>query len=213
MKKLMLALAALALMATAGFASTGVAVMWSTAYGIYDHAAGDLTSTTTGGILDSYGITWQLIYSINGVAEAPDASNGANGWVSLTGDDTVWATRTFSQDSGSASDGTEWDLFVYYVSGDQQYINTAWLAGDVGYIYQRVYEGAPAELSYYFDSTPVALDADPITVQENYTEGSSSASAGVQPDQQIPSAPIPEPATMALLGLGALTMAIRRRRA
>ncbi len=213
MKKLMLALAALALMATAGFAATGVAVMWSTAYGIYDHAAGDLTSTTTGGILDSYGITWQLIYSINGVAEAPDASNGANGWVSLTGDDTVWATRTFSQDSGSASDGTEWDLFVYYVSGDQQYINTAWLAGDVGYIYQRVYEGAPAELSYYFDSTPVALDADPITVQENYTEGSSSASAGVQPDQQIPSAPIPEPATMALLGLGALTMAIRRRRA
>ena len=36
--------------------------------------------------------------------------------------------------------------------------------------------------------------------------------AGIQPDTQVPAAPVPEPATMALLGLGALTMAIRRRR-
>ena len=82
----------------------------------------------------------------------------------------------------------------------------------MGYIFQRVFEGAPAVNSWYFDSTPVALDADPITVQENYTEGSSSASEGVQPDQQIGGA-VPEPATMGLLGLGALVMAIRRRRA
>ena len=213
MKKLMVALAALALLATAGFAATGVAIQWDTAWGIYDHAAVDLTSTTTGGILDSYAITWQLIYSVNSVAEAPDASNGANGWVSLTGDDEVWATRTFVQDDGSASDGTEWDLFVYFAgTGDIQYNDTTWAAGDVGYIFQRVFEGAPAAGSWYFDSTPVALDADPITVQENYMEGSSSASAGVQPNQQINGA-VPEPATMGLLGLGALVMAIRRRRA
>ncbi len=210
MKKLMVALAALALLATAGFAATGVAIQWDTAWGIYDHAAVDLTSTTTGGILDSYAITWQLIYSVNNVAEAPDASNGANGWVSLTGDDEVWATRTFVQDDGSASDGTEWDLFVFYQSvGDRQYLDTTWSSGDVGYIFQRVFEGAPAVNSWYFDSTPVALDADPTTVQENYIEGSSSASSGVQPNQQV----VPEPATMGLLGLGALVMAIRRRRA
>ena len=88
MKKLMLALAALALMATAGFAATGVAVQWTTSWGIYDHAAVDLTSTETGGILDSYAITWQLIYSLDNVADAPDAGNGANGWVS--NDDEVW---------------------------------------------------------------------------------------------------------------------------
>ncbi len=213
MKKLMLALAALALLATAGFAATGVSVQWTTAYGIYDHAAVDLTSTTTGGILDSYAITWQLIYSVNSVAEAPDASNGANGWVSLTGDDEVWATRTFVQDDGSASDGTEWDLFVYFAgTGDIQYNDTTWLAGDVGYIFQRVFEGTPAVNSWYFDSTPVALDADPVTYQESYIEGSPSASEGVQPDQQMGGA-VPEPATMGLLGLGALVMAIRRRRA
>ena len=209
MKKLMVALAALALMATAGFAATGVAVQWTTLWGIYDHAAVDLTSTTTGGILDSYAITWQLIYSLDNVADAPDASNGANGWVSLTGDDEVWATRTFAQDDGSASDGTEWDLFVFYASGNRQYTDAAWASGDVGYIFQRVFEGAPAAGSWYFDSTPVALDADPPTYQSNYIEGSASASAGVQPNQQV----VPEPATMGLLGLGALVMAIRRRRA
>ena len=211
MKKLMVALAALALLATAGFAATGVAIQWDTAWGIYDHAAVDLTSTTTGGILDSYAITWQLIYSLDNVADDPSLANSANGWVS--NDDEVWATRTFAQDDGSASDGTEWDLFVFYQNvGDRQYTDVAWAAGDVGYIFQRVFEGAPAAGSWYFDSTPVALDADPITVQENYMEGSSSASAGVQPNQQINGA-VPEPATMGLLGLGALVMAIRRRRA
>ncbi|MBP9572208.1 MAG: PEP-CTERM sorting domain-containing protein, partial [Kiritimatiellae bacterium] len=34
---------------------------------------------------------------------------------------------------------------------------------------------------------------------------------GVQPNQQV-AGPIPEPATMSLLGLGALAMALRRRR-
>ena len=207
MKKLMVALAALALLATAGFAATGVAVQWTTSWGIYDHAAVDLTSTTTGGILDSYAITWQLIYSLDNVADDPSLANGANGWVS--NDDEVWATRTFAQDSGSASDGTEWDLFVYYASGDRQYTDVAWAAGDVGYVFQRVFEGAPAAGSWYFDSNLIALDADPTTYQESFTEGSSSASAGVQPNQQV----VPEPATMGLLGLGALVMAIRRRRA
>ena len=210
MKKLMLALAALALMATAGFAATGVSVDWTTLWGVYDHSAVDLTSTTTGGILDSYAITWQLIYSLDNVADAPDAGNGANGWVS--NDDEVWATRTFAQDDGSASDGTEWDLFVYYASGDTQYNDTTWAAGDVGYIFQRVFEGAPAVGSWFYDSTPVALDADPVTFQTSNLDQAGGGTAGVQPNQQIGGA-VPEPATMGLLGLGALVMAIRRRRA
>jgi hypothetical protein len=64
------------------------------------------------------------------------------------------------------------------------YNDTTWLAGDVGYIFQRVFEGTPAVNSWYFDSTPVALDSDPVTYQESYIEGSPSASEGVQPDSR-----------------------------
>jgi hypothetical protein len=58
----------------------------------------------------------------------------------------------------------------------------------------------------------VALDADPATYQSSYLDAAGGMTSGVQPDQQITAAPIPEPATMGLLGLGALVMAIRRRR-
>ena len=76
-----------------------------------------------------------------------------------------------------------------------------------------MYEGAPAVNSYYYDSTPVALDADPITYQDVAIDATGGGTAGIKPNQQIPGAPVPEPATMGLLGLGALVMAIRRRRA
>ena len=213
MKKVLFALAVLALAAGSGFAATGVAIQWSTQWGIYTDTATDLSGSSDY-ILDSYAITWQLIYSVNATAGAPDLGNSANGWVS--GDDTVWATRTFNQGNGASievGDDTVWDMAVYYVSGNRQYLDTGWVGGDVGYIFQRVYEGAPAVNSYYFDSTPVALDADPITVQENYIDVTGGGTAGIKPNQQIPGAPVPEPATMGLLGLGALVMAIRRRRA
>ena len=211
MKKILLALCLLALAAVPALAST-VDIQWSTLWGIYDDAAVDLTSTTTGGILDSYSLTWQLIYSVNNTAGAPDLGNSANGYVS--GDDTVWGTRTFNQDNGvsiEAGDDTEWDLFVYFVSGDRQYINASWVGDDNGYIYQRVYQGAIQAGTWYFDSTPVALDTDPAGgVQENYIDVTGGGTSGIQPDQQISS--VPEPATMGLLGLGALVMAMRRRR-
>ena len=78
-------------------------------------------------------------------------------------------------------------------------------------MYQRVFEGTPAALSWYFDSDPLALNTgytgSPQLPQDLIV---GSGSAGFQPDQQIPA--VPEPATMGLLGLGALVMAIRRRR-
>lgn len=208
MKKLLLALMVLAFAATASMAATGVQILWTTQWGAYTHDSEDVTGYDDY-LLDSYSLTWQLIYSVDAVADDPDLSNSANGWVS--NDDEVWATRTLAQSVGGAnvlaSDGTEWSNYLGYVGGDRNYYDAAW--DTAGYVFQRVYEGTPQAGSWYFDTTPEALQINPVTYQESVID---SASAGFQPDQQITAAPIPEPATMGLLGLGALVMAIRRRR-
>lgn len=205
MKKILLALMVLACTISVASATDGVSILWTTVYALYDHTATDLTGENDY-LLDSYSLTWQLIYSVDAVADAPNLANSANGWVS--GDDVVWATRTLSQSvSGAnvtASDGTEWNNYLGYAGGDRLYADTGWTTA--GYIYQRAYEGNPAVGSWYYDSTPVSLEINPITYQ---TSRLDSTYEGVQPNQQV----IPEPATMGLLGLGALVMALRRRRA
>jgi len=112
MKKLLLALMVLAFAATASMAADGVLIQWSTLWGAYTHDAPNVTDDPSDYfLLDSYSLTWQLIYSVDDTADAPDLSNSTNGWVS--NDDTVWATRTFAMGDGSASDGTEWTTALY----------------------------------------------------------------------------------------------------
>lgn len=209
MKKILLALMVLACAASIASAAVGVQILWTTVHGGYTHDAPDLTDLGSAHfLLDNYSLTWQLIYSTDAVADAPNLANSSGGWVS--GDDEVWATRTLAQSVGGAnvpaSDGTVWGHDLYYARGDANYYDTDWTTA--GYIYQRAYEGTPAVGSWYFETTPEVLQINPTTQQ---TINIDSFTAGFQPNQQFTA--IPEPATMGLLGLGALVMALRRRRA
>ena len=206
MKKTLMALFALALCASV--ASAGVGINWGTGWGIFDHTETDLVGGSAA-LLDSYSAIWQLIYAgADGIANDPDLNSAANGYVS--GDDVVWAQRTIAQNGGTApEDGTVWDNWMINQGGNQTYEDLGW--STPGSVYQRIFEGTPGPNTWWGDSQL-------FTFTETYAGGGAqpdyffidSDYAGWQPTQQFPP-PIPEPATLSLLGLGALAL-IRRKR-
>ena len=212
MKKIVVGLAVLGLMVAC--ASAGVNINWKAQYGAYSHLAPNVTGST-GALLDSYSVTWQLIYAgLDNTIDPVSTSIGIAGIADdyVTGDDVVWASRVMpmsvAQANVVASDSTVWSHWLESISGDTVYEDVAWTTA--GYMYQRVFEGTPAELSWYFQTGLVALDTgSPAPAQNFFLD---TPSAGFKPNLQIPAAAVPEPATMGLLGLGALVMAIRRRR-
>jgi hypothetical protein len=207
MKKTLMALFALALCASV--ASAGVGINWTTQWGVYDHSAADLTGGDNP-LLGSYSAIWQLIYAgADGIANPADYEQvgGPNGNY-VTGDDVVWAEREIPQGGGAAADGTVWTEWLLYDSGDQDYKDFGWTTA--GSVYQRIFEGTPGPETWWGDSTL-------LTFQTTFDEGGmpdpffiDSPYGGWQPTQQFPP-PIPEPATLSLLGLGALAL-IRRKR-
>ena len=206
MKKTLMAIFALALVTSV--ASAGVGINWSTGWGLYDHSAPDVTGDS-GAILDNYSVIWQLIYAgADGVANAPDYEQvgGPNGNY-VTGDDVVWAQREITQGGGASADGTNWDNWMTNRAVNRL-IRLGWTTA--GSVYQRIFEGTPGPHTWWGDSSL-------FTFNHNFAEGGmpdafepDSATAGWQPTQQFPP-PIPEPATLSLLGLGALAL-IRRKR-
>ena len=211
MKKMVVGLAVLVLLVAS--ASAGVNILWSVTWGAYTHSSPDVTGSANA-LLDSYSVTWQLIYAgANNLADPVTTSLGISGIADdyVSGDDVVWATRTLAQSVAQGNvtapeNGSVWSHWMINQSGDIVYENTGW--STAGSVFQRVYEGTPAELSWYYQSDLVPLDTgSPSPPQSIYL---GAANSGFQPDRQIST--IPEPATMGLLGLGALVMAIRRRR-
>ncbi len=157
MKKILLALMVLGLAVAS--ASAGVGILWSTQFGGYNSGSPDVVNgDTANSLLDSYAVTWQLIYAgVNNAIDLPNTSTGGANGDYVTEDDVVWATRTIGVGGGTASeDGTVWDTWlVNQPGGLAVYEDLAW--STAGFVYQRVFEGAPAELSYYFDSSLQAL--------------------------------------------------------
>ena len=210
MKKTLMALFALTLCAS--MASAGVGINWATGFGVFDHTETDLVGGSAA-LLDKYGAIWQLIYAgADGIANTPDYNQvgGANGDY-VTGDDVVWAQRTIPQHGGLApEDNTTWDNWMTQQGGDPDYKDFTW--NTPGSVYQRVFEGTPGPNTWWGD-TPL------FTYNPNFAEGgmpeaffldSEDGSIGWKPYNQFPP-PIPEPATLSLLGLGALAL-IRRKR-
>ena len=209
MKKLILALA-IAFAVTAYAADRQIDYFtWA-----YDHNATDLTDTSTG-ILKNYDVLWQLIYTPNTSGLAPDLSNTDT---FLASGEVLIGSRYLTS---STLDVWQLNLLPDWDTYDSPVATFSPDASASSYnVYQRIYEldpgtTAPVAGTYYYDSDTVDLTKQaewnsdlPFAV---YAMGDEQMSKGVQPTLQVQGSTVPEPATMSLLGLGALAMVLRRK--
>ena len=208
MKKVLIA--AVALMMGASISLAGMGITWAPGGGWMVEYGGDVNEGP--GVLENNDVLWQLIYAgADNVANAPDLS-AAN---YLSGDDELLADRTIPAGGGAAADGTSWDTWLMQESGIAKYEDLAWTTE--GSLYQRIWQGTPsvADGGKYFETGLTAIDTAYATgsaSQELYYDPDGN---GVAVNNYIPgSGPepqVPEPATMSLLGLGALAMVLRRK--
>lgn len=226
MKKLIV-MALLSCFAASAFAKVGIE--WNTQTpGIFWYGQAGTSSSTEVLALNKSDILWQLIYA--GADNKIDPVNKEDPEISLGkvyGDDEVWKERLISQNTDSslgpkdvmptaASDETTWQVRGINASGNTVYTDLAWETA--GFVYQRVWgsigsDGATDEQGlYYYESglTELNLGYDPKgAAQVAYLNPVKGQGAVL--NNFIPTPEVPEPATMSLLGLGALAMVLRRK--
>lgn len=214
MKKILMAVFVLVVAATV--ASAGVAINWATGYGAYTHDAPNVTGGTDN-LLGTYSAIWQLIYA--GADDTIDpipshevpVAGGINGDY-VYGDDIVWGQREINVGGGAAGDGTTWSDWMLRTAGSPNYEDAGWTTA--GFVYQRVFEtqvfGTITVGDYYYETGLLELNTGWVVGNNAQDFMLDTPSAGFQAGTPIYT--IPEPATMSLLGLGALAMVLRRRR-
>jgi hypothetical protein len=216
MNKFLVAFLTLAMAAV--IASGGVGITWTTIYGAYSHSALDTTSGndlfagTPIGPVGNLSMLARTMCQFCGRGEWRRRS--WHSWDYVGGDDVVWGQRVIpvggngaGSDSGAARSLPLGNNWMVQASGLTAYEDLSW--NTAGFVYQRVFETTAPNLGDWYFQTPL------LALNIGYAGGGQptqdfaldTSDAGFQPNQQVP-----EPATMGLLGLGALVMAIRRRR-
>lgn len=188
-------------------------VVWLVNWGVYQHDATDLSTLDAGAVLDKYDVLWQLIYAgPNNAIDPVDISNSAKGFVS--GDDEVLGTqgvdgaRLLSNGNSGVFDNL---LFTDSAVDCVTPLPYTYSEDDPYYVFQRIYEAqTPVEGTYYYESELVKLGTDYAAGSQTFDLGPQES--GIQATLQVQGpASVPEPATMSLLGLGALAMVLRRK--
>ena len=205
MKKTIGVLAGLCMAASVACAGQ---LTWFVPWAMFDHEATDLVDYTKNGILEKYDVLWQLISAgTDTVANPVDITNVSGGYVS--GDDEVIVGTQRLVSSGD-------EVFDDWLTTPEESLTMTILPDNYQgtYVYQRVFESQTPEVgTYYYESTPVELGSDFKGSGQSVPLHDPTWTHGVKPTLQVegPSPSVPEPATMSLLGLGALAMVLRRK--
>lgn len=211
------AMTLIAFFVVATVASAGIGIHWNSWRGEYHDGSGNA-------ILAANGALWQLIYAgadnlpdpihDDGAVEPMDAAAwAANNYLRPGGDDQLLAQRILPMGGGATADGTAWDVWMNHESGNAVFEDVTWSLA--GFAYMRVFESAApqAGVTFFFETAEM-LELDlgyPQTPDPNPQFFSMNPSEfPFTPDRQ-PFA-VPEPHVLALLGLGAALLLLRRRR-